>query len=63
MIRLCVEDYCQDCNGFEPASSTNTLYKEGGREEVVTQVYCRHRQMCAKLVKRYEKEDVKHGQP
>jgi len=57
MIKLLVEDYCQDCANFDPAACTNTVMREGGEDQVVTQVYCKQRQMCARLVRRYKDKE------
>ena len=57
MIRLTVEDYCQECKGFEAKVTTNIVYGENGQpDSVQTQITCARREMCAKLVKRYSKE-------
>lgn len=54
MITLKVEDYCQECKGFEACVATNIVYGENGaRDQVVTQITCARREMCAKLVRRY----------
>lgn len=53
MIRLAVEDYCSECPGFEPACESSMSMQEGGKDELITTVYCARRAMCAKLVRRY----------
>ena len=53
MIKLAVEDYCSECPGFEPACESSMSMQEGGRDELITTVYCARRVMCAKLVRRY----------
>ena len=59
MIKLTVEDYCQDCKGFEPRAVTNVIYGENGEpDRVQTQITCARREMCAKLVRRYAKADA-----
>ncbi len=51
MIRLVVEDYCQNCPDFEPEVNSNEfeIYGEKHAEHVVT---CIRRQRCKKIYER-----------
>lgn len=53
MIKLMVEEYCQECANFEPMAVTSICMMDGGDDVKVTQVCCRQREMCARLVRRY----------
>lgn len=45
MIKLCVEDYCQDCTEFEPDVQKVTLF--GGKRDIAdTTIFCEHRERC-----------------
>lgn len=55
MIKLCVEDYCQNCTDFEPDVETYTTVS-AGKICNQTNVSCEHRQRCKKLVEYLRKE-------
>ena len=64
MIKLVVEDYCQECASFEPMAVTNVVLCDGGEDQKITQVCCRQREMCARLVRRYKGQMVdEEGRP
>ena len=63
MIKVNVESYCQDCEEFKPRCHTSVGYrddKDGDvlfagrhfRREVITSIYCRHRDKCRGAVVR-----------
>ncbi len=56
MIKLMVEDYCQECKGFDPVAVTSILMNEGGDDATVTQVCCRQRELCANVARRYKEK-------
>ena len=57
MIRteLEVEDYCQECNVFEPDVSLSTTYDTESRRIHVAMVRCRNREFCIKSRKMIER--------
>lgn len=57
MIRLSIESYCHECEGFEPEMDTRTERQPGGEDATVFELYCARRAMCAKLVRRYKDVD------
>lgn len=61
MIRLEVEDYCQDCRAFEPETDTNVLYSVNGEFSVETVITCERRNWCRNLVRYLEKRVEKDG--
>lgn len=61
MIKLVVEDYCQECANFEPMAVTSVVMCDGGEDQKITQVCCRQREMCARLVRRYKGQKVEDG--
>ena len=64
MIKLVVEDYCEECANFEPMAVTNVVMCDGGEDQKITQVCCRQREMCARLVRRYKGQKVdEEGRP
>ena len=59
MIKLAVEEYCHDCDGFEP--EVERLYCNDGYDELVCQsVQCQKRDQCnhiySYLKRKVEKE-------
>jgi len=63
MIKLVVEDYCQECANFEPMAVTNVVLCDGCEDQKITQVCCRQREMCARLVRRYKGQMVEDERP
>ena len=65
MIRLDVEDYCQDCRAFEPETDTNALYsingEFNGEFSVETVITCERRNWCKNLVRYLKKQLEKVG--
>lgn len=60
MLRLDVEDYCHECETFEPYVSRRIVTVDGnplwsGSDTII---YCENRTKCEKLIK-YLKEQVK----
>lgn len=57
MIRteLEVEDYCQECNVFEPNVSLSTTYDSESIRIHVAKVHCRNREFCIKSRKMIER--------
>ena len=57
MIRteLEVEDYCQECNVFEPDVSLSTTYDPESRRIHIAKVHCRNREFCMKSRKMLER--------
>lgn len=60
MIRLIVEDYCQECPDFEPEAVKVTYYSGDELRAASTEVYCRHKNRCAAVAK-YMKSQEKHA--
>ena len=61
MIKLEVEDYCQNCPAFEPMVEKFTNYAQSA---VITTVCCESEKKCARLVQYLErrlKKDVDAG--
>lgn len=58
MIKLEVEDYCQNCDEFEPDVRKDQFFAGGDVYCTETTVRCEHRMRCATLVK-YFKEAAK----
>lgn len=46
MIRLHVEEYCQDCDQFSPSTETQVMYAGNGPYLRDTTVYCKNRDRC-----------------
>lgn len=62
MIKLCVEEYCQECAGFEPCAVVNRVLGEDGEDVTITQVCCSRRELCANVAKRYRRQTAnEHG--
>lgn len=51
MIKLNVEDYCQNCQDFDPMKETTNLYSGDCIIESHTSVYCHYRNRCAAVAK------------
>lgn len=58
MIKLDVEDYCQECQGFEPDADTSDFYNPLNQNECVrdTIIRCRYRKRCANMVRYLERK-------
>ena len=50
-----VEDYCQECNVFEPDVSLSTTYDPESRRIHIATVHCRNREFCMKSRKMIER--------
>lgn len=55
MIRLDVEDYCQDCDDFEPVAERTNYYAGEVLKKCDTIVRCKHAGRCASIAE-YLKE-------
>lgn len=53
MIKLEVEDYCQNCPAFEPMVEKFTNYAQNA---VITTVCCESEKKCARLVQYLERK-------
>lgn len=60
MIRLCVEDYCQDCPEFKPETSTVQMYDFTLDGYLNTIVHCEHQKRCDNFM-RYLKRKLKES--
>ena len=58
MIKLEVEDYCQECQGFEPDVDASDFYNPLNQNENIrdTIVRCRYRKRCANMVRYLERK-------
>ena len=57
MIKLYVEDYCQNCPEFEPDVDKKTMHAD--RKLInITDIRCEHRHICDMLINYLEKQ---HG--
>lgn len=56
MIRLDVENYCQECGDFEPGKATVILYAGDEPISRTTSVYCKYRDLCASIAKYLEEK-------
>lgn len=63
MIKLEIEDYCQNCPAFEPRVEK---FSDFAQNMVITTVCCESQKKCARLVQYLErkvKKDVDTGDP
>lgn len=61
MIKLEVEDYCHNCEEFEPVADTNRLYSELEVVESYTSVRCEKRMVCRAIASHIARE-MKKGE-
>lgn len=61
MIRLEVQDYCQECPAFDPVAVTSVLMNEDGEDQKLTQVCCARRELCANVARRARTAVVKES--
>ena len=65
MIRLEVEDYCQDCKAFEPDTDRNMDFDDAQLYMTDTVVQCEKRNHCKRLVQYLERklkaQEENHG--
>lgn len=61
MIRLIVEDYCQDCPDFEPVAEKTNLYSGQDVCMVNTEVYCKYKDRCASVAKWMKEKEGKEN--
>ena len=56
MIRLCVEDYCQECDQFvAEVENAKRLYGNNVHFRSDTIIRCEHAGLCARLQKEFER--------
>lgn len=58
MIKLDVENYCQECSDFKPEKETTTLYAGEVPISHMTTVYCKYRDRCASIAKYLEEKKL-----
>lgn len=58
MIKLVVEEYCQNCPAFDPCAEK--LYT--GCEEIITSVMCENRDRCNKMYECIKSQLVKQNE-
>lgn len=56
MIRLHVEDYCENCKEFDPDVGVDTIHENTDHEIVMTNIYCSHRSRCSSIYRNLRKE-------
>ena len=59
MIKLKVEDYCQNCDMFEP-ESTSVIYEYGVVPELTiinTSVFCKNKDICQRMYDRLKAQE------
>ena len=52
MIKLSVEDYCQECMAFDPAAYDSATLNGNGDVEKVIEVRCSRWELCANVARR-----------
>lgn len=59
MIKLKLEDYCQDCHYLSPVVLESPSMYVGAKIISIgdTEIICKHSEMCAKLRKKWEEEN------
>lgn len=55
MIKLDIEEYCQECHAFKPDVIRQELYYYGAQVPSDTVVMCERRNLCKSLVRYLEK--------
>lgn len=58
MIKLCVQDYCQECTNFEAeVTIAHKMYSTDGVPVAIsdTIIRCEHAGLCARLQKEFER--------
>lgn len=53
MIKLCVEPYCQECDGFDPIKIGTHIYSIDGE---IIYVECRYRARCKSMYRHLKTE-------
>lgn len=61
MIKLEVQDYCQNCDCFEADVECERLYALNKPVVVETTIKCGHRHVCENVKKHFEKESLGNG--
>lgn len=64
MISLYVKNYCHNCPEFEPDVEKDTFYDEDFSGPTMnthtkTDIYCKHRDRCASMIKFLKEEKEK----
>ena len=52
MIKLMVQDYCQECPAFDPAAYEGLERDENGDDRKVIEVRCSRWELCANVARR-----------
>ena len=58
MIKLMVQDYCQECMAFDPAAYEGLERDENGDDQKVIEVRCSRWELCANVARRTRKASV-----
>ena len=58
MIKLAVEDYCQECMAFDPAAYECASRDKDGDVQKVIEVRCSRWELCANVARRTRKMSV-----
>lgn len=61
MIRLAVQDYCQECRAFCPAAYENISVDADGVETKVIEVRCERWELCANVARRSKRMETASG--
>lgn len=56
MIKLDVEDYCQECLDFDPEKESVCLYSGDKICQCITTVRCKHRNRCKNIMQWFVKK-------
>ena len=56
MIKLEIEDYCQDCRAFDPETEEATVYNFGNPYRTETVVRCSNAKWCARMMQHLERK-------
>ena len=58
MIKLMVQDYCQECPAFDPAAYEGLERDENGDDRKVIEVRCSRWELCANVARRTRKVTI-----
>lgn len=61
MIKLSVEDYCQECMAFDPAAYECASRDKDGDVQKVIEVRCSRWELCANVARRTRKMTVERA--
>lgn len=57
MIKLDVEDYCQNCEDFKPTANTIKLYSKLQVQDIDTTVCCKYKDRCAGIARQIKEKE------